>query len=338
MKTSKYNWINNYACLPIAASFLVFSFGSFAILPASALDKNSTKIAQINIASLPAQKVRVAVLDFDFSSISNPSVLSIIPGGSRGVSDQLVNRLVKDGQYSVIERSRLDAVLREQNLGASGRVDASTAQIGRILGVDAVIIGSVTQFDLQRRESGGGFFGIGARVTDTDAYVKLNIRLVSTTTAEILTVSEGNGNASQSDSQVNIFGVGGGSATSNEGRLLTKATEKALDQIATDLNANASKLAALPKAVSSVNSLVAEVLGRGVILNKGKSDGYRPGMRLSIERVTRVVKDPVTKKVIRQVTEKIGIVEIIDADATSSEAKIISGGRFKVGDIAQPIQ
>ncbi|MBW4506459.1 MAG: CsgG/HfaB family protein [Scytonematopsis contorta HA4267-MV1] len=221
MKTSKYNWINNYGCLPIAASFLVFSLGYFAILPASALDKNVSKIAQINIASLPAQKVRVAVLDFDFSSISNPSVLSIVEGGGRGVSDQLVNRLVRDGQYSVIERSKLDAILREQNLGASGRVDASTAaQIGRILGVDAVIIGSVTQFDLQQRESGGGFFGIGARVTDTDAYVKLNIRLVSTTTAEILAVSEGNGNASQSDSQVNIFGIGGGSATSNQGSVV----------------------------------------------------------------------------------------------------------------------
>jgi curli biogenesis system outer membrane secretion channel CsgG len=338
-KSSKNNWMTNYACLPILASFLTFSFGSCSTSLVNAAEIKSTRIAQVSSSSKPAQKVRVAVLDFDFSSVSNQSFLSIVEGGSRGVSDQLVNRLVKDGQYSVIERSKLDAILREQNLGASGRVDASTAaQIGRILGVDAVIIGSVTQFDVQRRESGGGFFGIGARVTDTDAYVKLNIRVVSTTTAEILSVAEGNGNASQSDSRVSIGGIGGGSATSNEGRLLTKATEKALDQIVTDLNANASKLAALPRALPTENAVVADASGGRVILNKGTSNGYRSGMKLSIERVTRVVKDPTTQKVIRRVTQQVGIVEITSADSTSSEAKIISGGRFKIGDLAVPVQ
>jgi len=70
--------------------------------------------------------VRVAVLDFDYSGLSNPQWLTFLNGGASGVSDILVNKLVESGRYTVIERSRIDAVLREQNFGASGRVDAAT--------------------------------------------------------------------------------------------------------------------------------------------------------------------------------------------------------------------
>jgi curli biogenesis system outer membrane secretion channel CsgG len=94
--------------------------------------------SQVGQAPQPTARPRVAVLDFDFSSLSNPYSL---PEAARGVSDLLLDRLVRDGTFSVIERSRLDAVLAEQNLGRSGLLDANAAaQVGRILGVDAVIL------------------------------------------------------------------------------------------------------------------------------------------------------------------------------------------------------
>lgn len=328
--------------LPVITSCLILSSGIFEGKEANA--NEIPKIAQSNNSSrnfrlASKEKVRIAVLDFDFSSVSNPNLLSILQGGSKGVSDILVNRLVKDGNFSVIERSQIDAILREQNFGDSGRVDAGTAaQIGKILGVEAVIIGSVTQFDLQQRRSGGGFLGLGAASTDTDAYVKLNIRVVNTTTSEILFVAEGNGNDSQSDTQVRVGSFGGGSVTVNESKLLTKATEKAIDQVVTELNNKSADLASLPKSLPSVTATVADATGNTVILNKGKSDGYRVGMKLSIERVTKQVKDPTTGKVIRNVTQPIGIIELVEVDGTSSVGKIIGGGKFKVGDIAKPTQ
>jgi curli biogenesis system outer membrane secretion channel CsgG len=328
--------------LPVITSCLILSSGIFEGKQANA--NEIPKIAQSNNSSTnlrlaSKEKVRIAVLDFDFSSVSNPNLLSILQGGSKGVSDILVNRLVKDGNFSVIERSQIDAILREQNFGASGRVDAGTAaQIGKTLGVEAVIIGSVTQFDLQQRRSGGGFLGLGAASTDTDAYVKLNIRVVNTTTSEILFVAEGNGNDSQSDTQVIVGPFGGGSATVNESKLLTKATEKAIDQVVAELNNKSRDLASLPKSLPNVTATVADATGNTVILNKGKSDGYRVGMKFSIERVTKQVKDPTTGKVIRNVTQPIGMIELIEVDATSSVGRIIGGGKFKVGDIAKATQ
>jgi curli biogenesis system outer membrane secretion channel CsgG len=139
------------------ATSIAFGLTLTLALPTQAIPPSENPIAQAN-SSRKQEKLRVAVLDFDYSGLSNPQWLTFVNGGASGVSDMLVTQLVESGRYTVIERSRIDAVLKEQNFGASGRVDASTAaQIGQILGVDVVIIGSITQFDLQKKQSGGSF-------------------------------------------------------------------------------------------------------------------------------------------------------------------------------------
>lgn len=294
----------------------------------------------------PTDKPRVAVLDFDFSSLS---MQFSIPNASRGVSDILVDRLVNGGAYSVIERSRLDAILQEQNLGMTGRVDASTAaQVGRILGVEAVIIGSVTQFDVSVRESAGGApvfipfggfpIGLGASSRDADANVQVNARLVDTNSGEILATAEGQGNVSQSDSTVTVAGFGGGAATSNEEKLLVMASEQAIDALAVQLNDQASRLAALPASLPTTTAVVADVFGNQVILNKGSQDGYRVGMNVAIERVVRDVLDPQTGAVLRQITEPAGQIQLTEVDGGSSVGRITSGTGFSIGDVAKPVQ
>src|SRR5437588_9696263 len=96
-----------------------------------------------------AQKKRVAVLNFDYGTVQS-SVAAIFGTNQdvgKGISDLLVQKLVQDGKFSVIERNALEKVLAEQNFSNSDRADAATAaKIGRILGVDAIIMGTVTQF------------------------------------------------------------------------------------------------------------------------------------------------------------------------------------------------
>lgn len=307
------------------------------IVNASETILNSPSPNVPQVAQLPkAEKTRVAVLDFDFSTVNNPSYVSYFEGEARGVSDILVNELVKTGKYSVIERSKIDAILQEQNLGASGRVDPSTAaQIGRLLGVETVIFGSVTQMDLERKEKGGGTFSIGAEVTEVDAYVQLNVRMVNTTTGEILAVAEGEGNVSQSDTKVRVFGIGGGSATSNEGKLLSEATKQAIEQAVSTIDSSSGNVAAASSdAQPIVDALVADIAGDLVILNKGLGNGYREGMKLSIERVSKEIKDPQTGEVIRRLTTQVGVIELTDVDDKSSVGKIVSGSNFQVGDMA----
>ncbi|WP_052055764.1 CsgG/HfaB family protein [Myxosarcina sp. GI1] len=321
----------------ISITVVALSFNLVNLPVTQAFESNNKFNASPLIIAQNQEKLKVAVLDFDFSSVSDPGLLSIFSGGSKGVSDILVNKLVLNDNYKVIERSQIDAVLREQNLGASGRVDASSAaKIGQILGVQAVIIGSVTQFDLEQKNSGVNVFGIGTGGKKTNAYVRLNVRVIDTNTAEIIMVADGAGTANQSDKSINILGVSSSSNTSNEGKLLTVATDQAVDEVVKSLDANSAKLATSRTTNSTVPALVADISGSTVVLNKGTVNGYKPGMKLTIERVSKEIKDPETGTVIRRLTETIGTIELLEVDNSSSIAKVISGSEFEIGDIAKP--
>ena len=72
-------------------------------------------------------KPRVAVMNFE----NNSSWYYWGDNLGYAAADELVTQLFKTGQFTLIERSQLDAVLAEQNLGQSGRVDAAqAAEIG----------------------------------------------------------------------------------------------------------------------------------------------------------------------------------------------------------------
>src|SRR5262245_66675624 len=76
------------------------------------------------------QKQRVAVMNFEYATVQS-SVSSIFGANQdigKGIADILVDKLVQDGKFSVIERKVLDKILAEQNLSNSDRADP---KIGR---------------------------------------------------------------------------------------------------------------------------------------------------------------------------------------------------------------
>jgi hypothetical protein len=79
----------------------------------------------------------------DFSQIKRVAVASF--GGDAGdvAADLFTQDLLRHGA-DVVERQRLDALLQEQHLGAQGTLDPATIKkIGKILGVDAIFMGTV---------------------------------------------------------------------------------------------------------------------------------------------------------------------------------------------------
>lgn len=91
----------------------------------------------------------------------------------------------------MIERTQLNGLLDEQDLGASGRVSAATAsKIGELLGAQLIFTGSITQFSIETKRA--GFGGIGGSYSNAET--KLDVRLINTATGEILMAAEGQGN------------------------------------------------------------------------------------------------------------------------------------------------
>ena len=297
------------------------------------------------------QKKRVAVFDFDFSTVQTNSaaVFGTNVDIGKGISDLIVESLVKSGTYSVIERKAIEKILAEQNFSNSDRADASSAaKIGKILGVDAIIIGSITQFgnDDKATNVGGGAlggvtgrFGIGGvSRRESKAVVNLSARMVSTDTAEILGVAAGKAESKRSGTS--LLGAGGSSAgaggagvdmsSSNFAQtIIGEAVIGAVAALSTELNGNADKIVA--KAIV-VDGLVADAAGNELVLNVGTKGSVKVGDKLAVKRVGREIKDPATGKVIRRIEESLGTVTITEADEGSSVGTYTGATPAKVGD------
>jgi curli biogenesis system outer membrane secretion channel CsgG len=301
-----------------------------------------------------AQKKRVAVLNFEYGTVKSnaAAIFGSDQDVGKGISDMLVQKLVEDGKYSVIERNALDKVLGEQNFSNSDRADASTAaKIGRVLGVDAIIIGSITQFgrdDQHTNVGAGGYGGYGSRLgiggigtKKSKAVVGITARLVNTSTGEILAAVTGTGESSRSGTSLIGAGAGGGSGggagldmgSSNFGQtILGEAVKAAVTDAATQLD---NKAAALPTMKVSVSGLVADVNGNTLIINVGSKTGLKVGDNLDISRQVRTVKDPATGKVLKAITDKIGSGTVTQIDQDSATVTFTGTGPAKVGDVVQ---
>lgn len=115
--------------------------------PTRGQDATTPAAAPAAVAAGP--KRLVTIMNFDYGTVQNyvQQIFGSNQDIGKGISDMLVDKLLKDGRYRLVERSALDKILAEQNFSNSDRADSNTAaKIGKVLGVDAIIIGSITQF------------------------------------------------------------------------------------------------------------------------------------------------------------------------------------------------
>src|SRR5882724_4288775 len=270
------------------------------------------------VAAAPAapRKKRVAVIDFDYATVH--SGISALFGQDvdvgKGITDLLVTFLVKDGTYSVIERKALDKIMQEQNFSNSDRANpTSAAKLGNV----------------GRKKS--------------KAIVAITARLVDVDTGEIVGVAEGKGE-SQRESTT-LLGAGAGSKGFGAGNadfttsdfqntILGEAVKAAVQQTSTEVIADKEKL--VTRTVM-VDGLVAAVDSGQIVLNVGSKAGVKVGDQLSVERVSKEIKDPSTGKVIRRLASQVGIIRVTDVDDISAVATAVTGNGFKTGDVVKTV-
>ncbi|MGH9814757.1 MAG: CsgG/HfaB family protein [Candidatus Acidiferrales bacterium] len=300
------------------------------------------------------RKKRVAILDFDYGTVRNytAGLFGTDIDVGKGISDLLVKHLVQDGTYSVIERKMLDKILAEQNFSNSDRANpASAAQLGKILGVDAIIVGSITQFGNETKNTkvgggGGGWggFGIGGfGRKKSKAIVTVDARVVDIDSAEILAVADGKGKSSRTSTSLlggggSWRGWGGGAvdfgSSDFQETILGEAVKLAVEDMTKDLISSNERLKAR---TIMVEGLVAAVDAGVIVLNVGGKNGLKVGDQLSVERVTREIKDPATGQVIRRLSNKVAVLKVTDVDDISALCAVVSGDGVKVGDMVKTV-
>lgn len=214
---------------------LIGLFSVFLFLGIIGADAQKTKVEKVNQVCQGLglkDKPIVAVAPFKYASAQSAPV-------GTGLSDMLMNALINCGCFRVVERDRLNVIMQEQGLGLSGAGDESSfAAVGKQLGAQVMIMGTITEFS--DNESGGGagvgkvlrVFGKAPAVVAggagmRQAHIGYTIRFVNPQTGEII--------SSQSfDKKVNKVGLLGGGAgggtVAGGGFYTSKAMEDAVEQ------------------------------------------------------------------------------------------------------------
>ena len=136
-------------------TLLVLFFVLFFVLDVYAKQSTYSKMAEeLSTASNFLKNPKVAIIPFSYLD-KRPS------NGGLIVSERLTTRIVRLGKLQVIERQLLEKVLQELKLETTGIVDVKTTkQLGKILGVDAIIAGTLLDIKKNKVE-------VNARVINT---------------------------------------------------------------------------------------------------------------------------------------------------------------------------
>lgn len=151
------------------------------------------------------------------------------------LSSMLSNELASSGDFKVVERQKLENVLEEQNLAASGRVAKGTgAKIGKLTGAQYLVTGTVSAYEENTSSTGGGlsFKGIGFGGKKSEAYLAVDLRVINTETGDIDFARTVEGRSQSSGVAVGISRGGfGGNLAHEENTPAGKAIRAALVEI-----------------------------------------------------------------------------------------------------------
>ncbi|MBI3470199.1 MAG: hypothetical protein HY013_02445 [Candidatus Solibacter usitatus] len=304
-----------------------------------------------------AEKKRVAIAEFDYSTVmtSVQSVFGTHMHIGQGIRAMLTSRLANANLVTIVERAKVDALMKEQDFGASNRVKQGTgARIGRIKGADVLLMGDIVVFGRDDTKKGGGvgaalgalgpaggIFGRAAQVMKEDkAVVALNYRLVDSETSEIIESGEARGESKRKSKNWAVLLGKNNNAVAADSymtssnfaeTIIGEATMDCVNKIADLINKKVPTLAAKQVAVEA---RVADVSGSSLVITAGSNDGVAVGDKFEVSRVIREVKDPNTKEVLDVVTERVGDLVITTVrDKVSTGA--YTGQPVKVNDMAR---
>lgn len=249
--------------------FFVFLTGLFVAMPSEAMHLLNANAGPYGMKL--DKPVTVAVIPLEYRGDRRWARVDV---GDQ-VSALITNRLVEmGGNIRVVEREHLRSVLSEQDL--VGRVDPShAAEIGRLLGAQILVFGTVTRFELS---STGGVRVRGIGVGGTRGRVDLTGRIVDSSSGVILGSIEGSGSATGASVEVRDLQGLSFDASEFMESAIGRATDGAINELTGDLKvlieekADQITVLELPPALSG--KIVALIDG-GVVIDIGEEDGVR---------------------------------------------------------------
>jgi len=295
-------------------------------------------------------KRRIAIYDFDYSSVKSEVVRSLGADSNVGhnVAEMLLSPLTESGAYEVMDRSRVESIMKEQNLKFSSRFDSSQAvAYGKILQVDAIVTGTVNNLSIEQIQKTKGLLGVGHKVVDLKATVELTAQMISTETGQIYlapsAVAEVTEEVGRESGFTDPGAAGSQTGSSRSGNvqadLVRKALHQALDDISKDM---IKKAPGLPKRISTghaapgrgselasleghsgmsslpmpnrkpISGLIVDITNGEIFIDKGGNAGVRQGDSFEVRHYLKTVTTSAGKQI--KLDQKIGDLTIVEVN------------------------
>jgi curli biogenesis system outer membrane secretion channel CsgG len=187
--------------------------GCATIQTTSELREDGTKAGIYPPPPVGFVKQRIAVLPFSDKTKHRNTHAKI---GDQAL-DIATTLLVNTDRFDVVERERLNDLLKEQQL--VGIVDPETAaKAGQVLGAQYIFTGAITDFEVKRTKSGFNFglppignlppMSIGKDTYTLSIFIAVDARIIDTTTGQVFFANTGEIKREEKASGF-AFGIGG---------------------------------------------------------------------------------------------------------------------------------
>ena len=277
--------------------------------------------------AIGAKKV-VAVQSFDNKAGSSQWTTGRYLDLGDAMADQLTDALIQSGQFVVLERIGLQAVVAEQDLARSGRFQPSkSARTGKLTSAQILVQGVISEIERSASKGAGSFSfgGIKLKGDSQEVHLGLIIRLVDTTTGQVIDSQRVEARAAQGGVRANInvegFDVGTNSTSSTPiGKAVQLAIDDAVEYIA-------ERLRDVP-----YRGRVVKVKDDVVYLSAGANHGVSEDDVFSVYSVGEELIDPETGLNLGSDEELIGRAVVFSVHDKYSKARLPAETEAKPGD------
>ena len=285
--------------------------------------------AKMNLGEYKGLKQAIGCKDFE-----NQAGWSGSYDLGHNLSIMLESALFDTGRFVIVEREKLTDVIAEQDLAASGRAAKSTkvAQAGFIRSARYIGTGAVTTVDESQSGGNGGisFGGVRLGGGKSEAQVTVIVKLIDTTTGEIVAKESITGKAGNTSLNVGLSVAGvntdmGGFKKTPLGQAAQDCINKASEFIA-------KKMESFP-----FEGSVIKVSQSGqIVINRGSEFGMEVGQELVMANQGETLTDPDTGAIlgeeegavigkikVAKVAEKISYADVTDGEKNPAAGTVV---------------
>ena len=237
----------------------------------SAAQKSAQQAVTLAAPAKPTLKRKIALGRITNETSYGRSLLRDSAGDPLGkqVTDLLSKSLTESGAYLVFERPDISRLKDESNL---------TGVKLNLIGVDALIVGSLTEFG-RKTVGQSGFVSSSKKQV---AFAKVDLRVVDVNTGQVFFATSGAGESSTESAST--FGFG--SQAAYDGTLNDSAIRQAISEA---VNRLSTEMAGRPWQTYFLSAEQGRYFVAG-----GKAQGLRPGMLFSVQTLGEKIKSPQT--------------------------------------------